>query len=63
MKPRRQTSLPGRPPRKRIVVTLPAWLVRAIDAEAKRIGVARGTLLEYWLIEQCKARLRSPGRR
>ena len=57
MTPPRKTAAPRRPPRKRMAITLPAWLVAAIDWEANRIGIARGTLVEFWLTERLEAQV------
>lgn len=63
MKPRRKAAPSRRSPRKRLVISLPAWLVRVIDAEAQRIGIARRTLIEFWMAEQCEAWIRAQDRR
>ena len=38
--------------RRRVVVEFPAWLVDALDREAKRLGVSRQALLKVWIAER-----------
>ena len=39
------------PVSKRINVDLPLWAIKALDKEAKRIGVARQALIKMWVIK------------
>ena len=36
---------------KRINVDLPAWMVAALDREARRLGVTRQSIIKMWLAE------------
>lgn len=42
---------PDRDTRK-VNVDMPAWVVDALDAEAKRIGVSRQAVIKMWLVER-----------
>ena len=37
---------------KRIPFDLPAWAVKVIDAEARRRGMTRQSLIKYWVTEK-----------
>ena len=37
---------------KRINVDFPAWIILALDKEAKRIGITRQSLIKVWLAER-----------
>ncbi len=39
---------------KRVNVDFPAWLLKALDLEAARAGVARQALIKVWLAERIK---------
>ena len=36
----------------RIQVDLPAWLLDAIDSEARKLNISRSTLIRAWLAEK-----------
>ena len=36
---------------KRVNVDFPAWMVAALDREAKRVGVTRQSIIKMWLAE------------
>ena len=36
---------------KRINVDFPAWMVAALDREARRLGVTRQSIIKMWLAE------------
>ena len=42
---------PGRE-QKRVNVDFPTWMVKALDREAKRIGVTRQSIIKVWLAER-----------
>lgn len=42
---------PGRE-QKRVNVDFPAWMVEALDCEAKRLGVTRQSIIKVWLAER-----------
>ena len=37
---------------KRISIELPVWMVTALDAEARRLGVTRQSIIKIWLAER-----------
>ncbi len=37
---------------RRVNVDFPAWVVAAIDAEAKRLGISRQAVIKIWCAEQ-----------
>ena len=37
---------------KRVNVDFPAWMVDALDREAKRLGVTRQSIIKFWLAER-----------
>jgi len=39
---------PNQEPR-RVNVDFPAWMVRALDSEAKRLGVTRQSIIKTWI--------------
>ena len=39
---------------KRINVDFPAWMVAALDREARRLGVTRQSIIKMWLAEHLK---------
>jgi hypothetical protein len=41
---------------KRVNVDFPAWVVRALDAEAQRLGVTRQALIKLWIAERLPQR-------
>ncbi|MDR0500424.1 MAG: BrnA antitoxin family protein [Coriobacteriales bacterium] len=45
------TRRPGLEPEK-IAISLPNWMVRLLDREAKRIGITRQALIKTWLDEK-----------
>ena len=42
---------PGRE-QKRVNVDFPTWMVKALDREARRIGVTRQSIIKVWLAER-----------
>ena len=42
-------------PPKRVNVDFPAWMVRSLDAQAKRRGVTRQALIKMWLADRLEA--------
>lgn len=37
---------------KRVNVDFPAWMVRALDKESRRLGVTRQALIKLWIASQ-----------
>jgi hypothetical protein len=37
---------------KRVNVDFPVWMVQCLDKEAKRLGVARQSLIKVWIAEK-----------
>lgn len=37
---------------KRVNVDFPAWMVKSLDREARRLGVTRQSLIKMWLAER-----------
>lgn len=37
---------------KRVNVDFPAWMVQSLDAEARRLGVTRQSLIKLWLADR-----------
>ncbi|MEG0015574.1 MAG: CopG family transcriptional regulator [Gordonibacter sp.] len=37
---------------KRVNVDFPVWMVEALDAEAKRIGIGRQAVIKTWIAER-----------
>jgi hypothetical protein len=42
---------PGLEPR-RVNVDFPSWMVESLDREAKRLGVARQSVIKVWIAER-----------
>ena len=40
---------------KRVNVDFPAWMVAALDREAKRVGITRQSIIKMWLAERLQA--------
>lgn len=40
---------------KRINVDFPVWMVKALDREARRMGVTRQSVIKMWLAERLQA--------
>jgi dsDNA-binding SOS-regulon protein len=40
---------------KRINMDIPAWMLAALDREAKRLGVTRQSIIKIWLAERLQA--------
>ncbi len=36
---------------RRVAVELPAWMIDALDREARRLGVTRQSIIKVWLAE------------
>ncbi len=46
---------------KRVNVDFPAWMVKSLDKEAKRLGVTRQSIIKVWLAERLeRANIRKP---
>lgn len=43
---------------KRVNVDFPAWMVTALDAEARHLGVTRQSIIKIWLAERLEQRRR-----
>ncbi len=41
---------------KRVNVDIPTWMVEALDKAAKRLGVARQSIIKVWLAERLEQR-------
>ena len=41
---------------KRVNVDFPAWMVAALDAEARHLGVTRQSIIKLWLAERLEQR-------
>jgi hypothetical protein len=41
---------------KRVNVDFPAWMVQALDREARRLGVTRQSIIKVWISERLQAR-------
>jgi hypothetical protein len=39
---------------KRVNVDFPAWMIKQLDKEAKRLGVSRQSLIKLWVSERLK---------
>lgn len=37
---------------KRVNVDFPVWMIRSLDKEAKRLGVARQAIIKVWVAER-----------
>jgi len=37
---------------KRVNVDFPVWMIRSLDKEAKRLGVARQSIIKVWVAER-----------
>ena len=37
---------------RRVTVALPAWMVGALDKEARRLGVTRQSIIKVWIAER-----------
>jgi hypothetical protein len=46
-----QAKRPGLEP-KRVNVDFPAWMIEALDYEARRLGVTRQSIIKIWLAER-----------
>ncbi len=42
---------PGQRPR-RVILSLPSWMVESLDREAKRLGVSRQAVIKVWIAER-----------
>ena len=48
---------------RRVNVDFPVWMVEALDREAKRLGVARQSVIKIWLAERLeRTRVEAAGR-
>jgi hypothetical protein len=41
---------------RRVNVDFPAWMVEALDREAKRLGVTRQSIIKVWIAERLERR-------
>ena len=41
---------------RRINVDIPVWMIRALDTEARRLGVTRQSIIKIWLAERLQQR-------
>jgi hypothetical protein len=39
---------------KRVNVDLPAWMIKSLDKEAKRVGVTRQSMIKLWIAERLR---------
>ena len=39
---------------KRVNVDFPVWMIRQLDKEARKLGVARQSIIKIWLAERIK---------
>ena len=39
---------------KRVNVDFPVWMIHGLDKEAKRLGVARQSIIKIWIAERLK---------
>ena len=46
-----QARRPGRE-QKRVNVDFPVWMIKALDKEARRLGVPRQSIIKIWLAER-----------
>jgi hypothetical protein len=44
---------------KRINIDFPIWIIEALDKEANRIGVTRGSIIKMWLAEKLEFQKRA----
>jgi hypothetical protein len=42
---------------KRVNVDFPLWMIRSLDKEAKRLGVARQSIIKIWIAERLEKAL------
>lgn len=40
---------------RRINVDFPAWMVKSLDAEARKLGVTRQSIIKIWIAERLQA--------
>lgn len=50
---RSKARRPGRE-HKRVNVDFPLWMVESLDAEARRLGVTRQSIIKLWLADRLK---------
>lgn len=53
-----QAWRPGHEQR-RVNVDFPAWMIEALDREAKRLGITRQALIKVWIAERLEHHQRS----
>jgi hypothetical protein len=46
-----KATRPGRE-QKRVNVDFPVWMIQALDREAKRLGVARQSVIKVWIADR-----------
>ena len=49
-----RAARPGQEQR-RVNVDFPAWMIRQLDQEAKRLGVPRQSLIKMWIAEKLQS--------
>ena len=37
---------------RRVSIDFPAWMVKALDREAQRLGITRQSVIKYWISEK-----------
>jgi len=47
---------------KRVNVDFPAWMIAALDREAKRVGVTRQSIIKMWLAEHLRVYMNVSGK-
>lgn len=48
---------------RRVNVDFPAWVVEALDAEARRLGISRQALVKIWIAEELDRRAKDATQR
>lgn len=48
---------------KRLNISVPVWMVDALDKEASRLGVTRQSIIKIWLADRLERRPHYPDRR
>ena len=38
----------------RVNVDFPSWVIKALDKESKRMGIARQALIKFWIVDHLK---------
>ena len=40
---------------KRVNVDFPVWMIRSLDAEARRLGITRQSIIKVWIAERLRS--------